>query len=87
MKEEFSTQIESCLQSYSGINDTINQLNNEHPEVDKTVFSDFFQILETFFSVFSNTKDILTNFSTLNLSACSSIFDIKSKPPIKPNPG
>lgn len=66
MKEEFSTQIENCLQSYSGINNTINDLNRDHPEVDKTVFSDFFKILETFFSVFSNTNDILSNFSLLN---------------------
>ncbi|MCQ2820917.1 MAG: hypothetical protein MJ252_26970 [archaeon] len=66
MKEEFTTQIENCLQSYSSINQVINDLNTNHPDVDKTVFTDFFGILETFFSLFSNTNDILSNFSILN---------------------
>ena len=66
MKEEFSQQMENCIESYSGINNTITYIGQTYPNMDKNLFAEFFGILETFFSLLSNTNDILCNFATLN---------------------
>lgn len=66
MKEEFTNQIENCLNSYNIINETVQEIGRVYPDFNTKVFGKFFDILEVFFSLFSNTNDILSNFSLLN---------------------
>ena len=57
MKDEFTQQIENCLGSYSEINNVINELGEMYPDINKNMFTEFFQVLETFFGLLSKANN------------------------------
>ena len=66
MQDEFLNQKENCSSLYMDIKTMISTIEKENPEIDINLFSDFFQIIEEYYSLFSNVSEVLTHFSILN---------------------
>ena len=66
MQDEFLNQKENCSSLYMDIKTMISTIEKENPEIDINLFSDFFQIIEEYYSLFSNVSEVLTHFSFLN---------------------
>ena len=66
MKEEFDNQKENCTSLYSDIKVLVSSIEKDYPDLNPNCFSDFFQIIEEYYSLFTNIDDILQHFSHLN---------------------
>ena len=66
MKEEFDNQKENCTSLYSDIKVLVSSIEKDYPDLNLNCFSDFFQIIEEYYSLFTNIDDILQHFSHLN---------------------
>ena len=66
MQNEFTTQKENCTLLYNDIKTLIASIEEEYPDINVNVFSDFYQIIEEYFSFFTSALTMVDRFKEMN---------------------
>ena len=66
MQIEFTNQKENCTLLYNDIKTLISSIEEEYPDINVNVFSDFYQIIEEYFSFFTSALTMVDRFKEMN---------------------
>lgn len=78
-KEDMQYHEENCSNCYSDIKTLIKEIEAEDPNFDMTIFSDYLQILEEYYTSFTSINDVLHKFLDLNTEAKTLSDELEEK--------